>query len=277
MSATLARLELAPAGETAAGLFSKIPTGMIEGVGLFIARTSALLLTTPLLGSGAQFHGYKIALVTSVAMTLFVAQGFPAVESVSAIHYGLLVLREMVLGLAMGLVLHLVLLGIRIGSEMVGNEMAFTMSSAVDPSSGEALPLLSRMNETIFFLAILSVDGHQWIIRALAESYERAPIGSLDFGGDLPFVISQLFSEMFVAGIAFAAPVLVMLSMISVMIGLIARAVPQVNILEMGFSLRVGGGILAICILSPTLSTGLTAFLEHFMAGLEASLDAIEV
>ena len=160
---------------------------------------------------------------------------------------------------------------------MVGNEMAFTMASAVDPASGEALPVLSRVNETLFFLAMLAVDGHQWLLRALGESFDRAPVGSLDFGGDLPAVLMHLFSEFFMAGIAFAGPVLVMLMMISVVIGLIARAVPQVNVLEMGFSLRVGGGLIALCLLSPTLSTGMTSLLEHFMAGLEAALDAMEV
>ncbi|MFT6832894.1 MAG: flagellar biosynthetic protein FliR [Planctomycetota bacterium] len=259
------------------GLFSTLPHGLIEGAVLCLTRCAALLMTAPLISTGAQFFGYKIALVTSVTAVLYTAQGMPIVETASAVHFGLLVLREMVLGLGLAFILHLTLLGLRIGSEMVGNEMAFSMASAVDPSSGEALPLLSKMNETLFFLALLAVDGHQWLIRALAESYERAPVGSLDFGGDLPAVLVHLFSEFFSAGIAFAAPVLVLLMLISVLIGLIARSVPQVNVLEMGFSLRVGGGLLALCLLSPTLSTAMTSLLEHFMAGLEAGLDAIEV
>lgn len=275
MSLTLATA--LAAGETPPGLFSTLPTGLIEGAALCLTRCGALLLTAPLIGSGAQFYGYKVALVTSVSAVLYMAQGLPLVETTSAVHFGLLLLREMVLGFGLAFILHLTLLGLRIGSEMVGNEMAFSMASAVDPSSGEALPLLSKMNETLFFLALLAVDGHQWLIRALAESYNRAPVGELDFGGALPSVIVHLFSEFFTAGIAFAAPVLVLLMMISVLIGLIARAVPQVNVLEMGFSLRVGGGLLALCILSPTLSTGMTSLLEHLMAGLEAGLDAIEV
>ncbi len=263
--------------EPQAGLFSSFPPGLIEGAALFLTRCSALLLTAPLIGSGAQFHGYKIALVVSVASAMYMAQGLPVVETTSGVHFAVLVLREMVIGLGLAFILHLTMLGVRIGSEMVGNEMAFSMASAVDPSSGEALPLLSKMNETLFFLALLSVDGHQWLLRALAESYDRAPVCDLNFGGELPGVLADLFSQFFAAGIAFAAPVLVLLMMISVLIGLIARAVPQVNVLEMGFSLRVGGGLLALCILSPTLSTAMTSLLDHFMAGLEAGLDAIEV
>lgn len=281
MSSTLAIFSTAllavPAGDAPRGLFSSLPAGLIEGFTLCLTRCGALLLTAPLVGSGSQVSGYKVALVTSVSAVLYMAQGMPLVETTSPVHFGLLLLREMLLGFGLAFILHLTLLGLRIGSEMVGNEMAFTMASAADPSSGEALPLISKMNETLFFLALLAVDGHQWLIRALAESYERAPVGMLDFGGTLPTVLVHLFSEFFASGIAFAAPVLVLLMMISVLIGLIARAVPQVNVLEMGFSLRVGGGLLALCLLSPTLSTAMTSLLEHFMAGLEAGLDAIEV
>ncbi|MEM8709399.1 MAG: flagellar biosynthetic protein FliR [Planctomycetota bacterium] len=259
------------------GLFSSLPVGIVEGAVLFLTRCGALLLAAPLLGSGSQFHGYKVAMVASIAAALFCAEGFPLVETDSPVHLSLLALREMAIGLGLAFTLHLTVMGLRVGSELVGSEMAFSMASAVDPASGESLPLISRFHETLFMLAILSVDGHQWLIRALAESFERAPVGALAMDVALPTVVIQLFADLFTAGIAFAAPTLVLLMMVSVMIGLIARAVPQVNVLEMGFSLRVGGGLLALCIFSPTLSTAMTSLLDYFMAGLEAGLDAIEV
>lgn len=259
-----------------AGLFGMpLPAGLLEGAGLFLARTSAMLLATPLIGSGASFYGYKVALVTSVTVALFASQGMPTVVPDSWVHFALLTFRELFLGLALAFILHMVVMAVRIGSEMVGNEMAFTMANSVDPASGESMPLLSRMNETLFFLAFLSVNGHHWVLRALGESYERAPIGEMEFGGNIIATITTLFGDLFSAGIAFAAPVLVLLIMVTVMLGLIARAVPQVNIMEMGFSMRVGGGLTAICILSPTLAPAMTALLERFMTALEAGLNAI--
>lgn len=269
---------VAPSIAAAEGLTSGLlAPGMLESIGLFLARTTAMLLLTPLLGSGAQFHGYKVALVVSVTSTMFLMQGLPPVVVDSGVQYGVLVLREMVLGFGLAFVLHLVLMALRVGSEMIGNEMAFTMANAVDPASGESLPVLSRMNESLFFLALLSVDGHHWILRGLAESFDRAPVGGMSFGDGLPATLGSFFSDMFSAGIAFAAPVLALLMMISLLIGLIARAVPQVNVLEMGFSLRVGGGMVALALLSPTLAPAMTSLLNSFMSGLEAGLDAIEV
>ncbi|MDG1049190.1 MAG: flagellar biosynthetic protein FliR [Planctomycetota bacterium] len=262
----------------AAGLLDALfMPGMLESVGLFMTRTGALLLLSPLIGSGASFQGYKVALVASVSASMFLAQGLPPVVVGSPVELALLIGREMAVGLALALVLHLVLTAMRVGSELIGNEMAFTMANSVDPSTGESMPVLSRMNESLFFLALLSVDGHHWLIRALAESFERAPVGSLAMGAGVPHMLASFFSQMFSAGIAFAAPILALLMMVSLTIGLIARAVPQVNILEMGFSLRVGGGLAAIGLLSPTLAPAMHSLLEYFMTGLEAGLDAIEV
>lgn len=263
--------------ETGELLSAVMAPGVLESIVLFLSRTSAFLLLTPLIGSGASFHGYKVALVVSVTSVMLLMQGLPPVFVDSWVHFGLLLMREMVLGFGLALILHLVLLGLRVGSEMIGNQMAFTMANAVDPASGESLPVLSRMNESLFFLALLSVNGHHWILRALAESFDRAPVGGMSFGGSLPATLSTFFAQLFSSGIAFAAPVLALLMMVSLMIGLLARAVPQINVLEMGFSLRVGGGLVAIGLLSPTLAPGMTSLLEQFMSGLEAALDAIEV
>lgn len=253
-----------------------LPEGLVLGAGLFLARTSTMLLFMPLIGTGASFHGYKVTLVVSIASVMFAAQGLPSVLVDSWIHYGLLMTREMIIGAGLAFLFHLVVMGIRVGSEMVGNEMAFTMANSVDPASGESMPLLSRMNETLFFLAFLGVNGHHWVVRALAESYERAPVGALSFGGSAVDVITRFFADLFSAGIAFAAPIVVLLLMISLLLGLIARSVPQVNVLEMGFSLRVGGGLAAVGLLAPTLAPAMTTMLDHFMAALEAGLDALE-
>ncbi|MEL6431326.1 MAG: flagellar biosynthetic protein FliR [Planctomycetota bacterium] len=264
------------AAEGARGLFGfPLPDGLIEAGGLVLARTSAMLLATPLLGTGASFYGYKVSLVVAVSVAMVLSQGIALVEDLSWCHFGVLALRELVEGVGLALVLHLVVMAVRVGSEMVGNEMAFTMANSVDPASGESMPLLSRMNESLFFLALLSVDGHHWILRALAESWERAPLGEIVFSAGLPGTLIEIFSDLFSAGISFAAPILVLLAMVSITIGLIARAVPQVNVLEMGFSLRVGGGLAAIGLLSPTLAPAMETLLERFMAGLETGLDAL--
>ena len=79
-----------------------IPLGTIAAFGLYLVRTSALLLASPLLGNGAAFSGYKVALVALVSIALYSATGTPIEGDVGAVDYALLCMREALIGLSLG-------------------------------------------------------------------------------------------------------------------------------------------------------------------------------
>lgn len=248
---------------------------ILAAFGLYLVRTSALVLATPLLGSGTGFSGYKIALIIGVAAVLYLGTGGGALASVDAAEYGLLCMRELLIGLFLAFVLQAVVLAVRVAGEIVGTEMAFNMASVVDPGTGIRTPLITQFYEAIFFLALLSVNGHHWVLRALSSSFERAPIGTLHMGSGALAVTQELFVHMFNAGIVFAAPVLVLLMLVSVLIGLMARVVPQVNVLEMGFTLRIGVALVAMLLFAPLLGPAMNVLFENLMGGLEGCLDEL--
>ncbi len=251
------------------------PPGTIEAFGLYLVRTSALVLGSPILGGGAGFAGYKIALIGGISTLMFTVSGSPLDGAVQPVQYGLFVLREVMIGISLAFVLQLVVLAVRVSSEMIGHEMGFAMASEVDPVQGFRTPLITHLYETLFFLGVLAVNGHHWLLRALAESYERAPIASIHFEENLPGFVLKLFTQLFAAGLTFAAPILVMLTLVSAMIGLLSRAVPQLNILEIGFTLRITAGLGAMLLFVPAIAPAMNGLLEMLMDGLAAGLDAL--
>ena len=166
-------------------------------------------------------------------------------------------------------------MAVRVAGHMVGHEMTFSMSSLVDPATGINTPVITRMYEGFFFLGLLAVDGHHWLIRTLAGSFERAPVGRMAFESDAVSILLSLFKEMFAAGITFAAPVLALLSIVSLMIGFLSRAVPQLNVLEVGFTLRIIVGFAALFLFAPLIAPALQDLFAHLDAGLGAVLEAM--
>ncbi len=248
---------------------------IIEAFGLYLVRTSALILGSPLLGTGTGFAGYKIALIMGVSLVLYMSGEVPEVLDVAGLEYGMLCLRELMIGIFLAFVLQAVILAVRVGGELIGTEMAFNMASIVDPGTGIRTPLITQFYEALFFLGLLSVNGHHWILRALANSFERAPIGSLHLSDGLFEQVKLLFVHMFSAGLVFAAPVLVLLLLVSVLIGMMARVVPQVNVLEMGFTLRVSIGIVAMFLFSPLIAPAMEVLFENLMDGLDGCLEVL--
>lgn len=248
-----------------------LPPGLIEGFGLYLARTSALVLGAPLLGMGSGFTGYKVALIVLVAMVLFAAGGAPLEGPVDPLVYGALCLREVLIGLFLAFVLQLAIMAVRVAGEVIGHEMGFNMAGISDPVTGIQTPLVTHLYETMFLLGLLAVNGHHWLLMALERSFQRAPIGALALGEGVPGFLTTLFGEMFRAGLTFAAPVLVLLVLVSVLIGLIARAVPQVNVIEMGFTLRIAVALVAMFLFAPLLSPALMGLFTTLMDALETA------
>jgi flagellar biosynthetic protein FliR len=254
-----------------------LPPGTLEAFGLILVRTSALVLASPLIGTGAAFSGYKLGLVGVLSGLLYSMTGFPTVPEIGVLTLGLLAIRELLIGLILAFCVHTAVLAVRVAGDLIGHEMVFNMANVVDPVSGTSVPLISHLYELMFFLALLAMDGHHWIVRALADSYERAPVADLTLSDALPAIAIEQFSQMFAAGMTLAAPILVLLMLISLLIGLLTRAVPQINVLEFGFSLRISGGLLAMFLFAPMLAPALDRLLGRLLAGLGQTLDALAV
>lgn len=252
-----------------------LPPGTLEAFGLYLARTSALVLGAPLFGTGARFTGYKVGLIGVLSVVLFLAGGAPATEAAGPVEYGILVLREVFVGLTLAVALHVVLLAVRVGSELVGHEMAFTISRVVDPTTGTNVPVVAHLYEVFFLLTLLATNGHHWVIRALSESYSRAPVGVMSFDDELSAVALTQFADLFAAGVTFAAPILVLLLTLSLIIALLTRAVPQINILEFGFTLRILGGLAAMFLFAPALTPAMDRLLVRLMDGLSLTLETL--
>lgn len=248
----------------------------LEAFGLYLVRTSALILAAPLLGTGTGFSSYKIALILGVTVALFLSNGEALPREVGSIEFAMLCLHEVLIGLFLAFVLQSVLMVVRVAGELIGTEMAFNMASIVDPGTGVQTPLVTQVYEIMFFLGLLAVNGHHWLLRALGSSFDRAPIGEVAISGGVLDMTLNLFSKMFTAGIVLAAPILVLLLMVSVLIGLLARVIPQINVLEVGFNIRVAVGLLAIFLFSPFIGPALNSLFEELMVGLDDCLNSLE-
>lgn len=249
--------------------------GTLEAFALFLVRSSALVLSAPILGSATGFSGYKIALIVSVSFLLYSVHGEPLDHSPAAIEFGCLALREVLIGIALSFSLHAVMLALRVAGELVGQEMGFNMAAIMDPVTGLRTPIVTQIYETFFVLGFFLVNGHHVLLRGLAQSFARAPVGRMDVGESVPWLVERLFSQMFTAGITFAAPVMLLLMSSSLLLALLSRAVPQLNVNEVGFTTRVLVGLLALFVFAPLLAPALEGLYATFDQGLGAMLDAV--
>jgi len=233
-----------------------------------------MVISAPLIGMASGFAGYKVALIFGVSFLMYSVGGHE-LGHVEPILLGAMTLREVLIGLFLSFLLHLTSLVIRVAGHLIGHEMGFMIASQVDPATGLQTPLITSMYETFFLLTLLALNGHFLLFRGLALSFERAPVGGLTFDQGLGAMIGGVFGDMFEAGLVFAAPVMALLSLVSLLMGLLSRAVPHLNVLELGFAIRILFAMGVMYMLAPVLGPAFARVFEAFTTSLSGALDAM--
>jgi flagellar biosynthetic protein FliR len=130
----------------------------------------------------------------------------------------------------------------------------FSLMEAISPLSGVAS---SPMTNLLYFLAILFfllAGGHLLLIMALAESYRLLPVGGGTLNGRVLAIFSHLAGDVFSLGLTVAAPVVGALFFAMVAFSLLSRAIPQLNIFQVGFSLQNFLGIVILLLALPAFA-----------------------
>lgn len=135
---------------------------------------------------------------------------------------------------------------------------------------------MSQIYEVLFILGFLAMNGHHILIRALGDSFHRAPVGDIGIGEGLITLIQRIFTATVEAGVTFAAPVMILLLLLSVLVGVLARVVPQINVLELSFTLRVGLALVAMFLFAPVIAPALTQLYDLQAAWLDQLIGTLE-
>ena len=222
----------------------------VAGFQLFLvclARMAAMLGTLPVFGSGTAPARVRIGLAVMLALLIFpVVRPYLPPPDFSPVTLGLLILGEALLGLMVGFIAQLVLTAVEVGGTIIGYKMGFAAANVFDPQSQRQVELVSQYQNVIAILIFLALDVHHLFIRAVVRSYELLPPGGIDVGGEaIPFLVS-LVSRMFVLGIQLGAPILAVLILASLVMGILARVFPQLNVFMLSFPLNIGVGFLVM-------------------------------
>jgi flagellar biosynthetic protein FliR len=230
-------------------LFAFDPARFISFL-LTLIRISLLLFLLPFFGGKGLPRMVKAALCLTLTLGLWPALSFPA-SSLPAGIWGiaLLLIGELVLGLVLGLLVRVVFAGIQTAGQIIGFQMGFAMMNVVDPMSGVSITLTSQFLYLMTLLLFLSLNGHLFLLQGLSQSFDLVPPGALLISTRVTDEILGFSSQIFVLAVKVAAPVMVAEFLVSLGLGIVARVAPQVNVLFVGFPVKIAVGFAFLGIL----------------------------
>lgn len=162
--------------------------------------------------------------------------------------YLFLLLKEAIVGLLIGLIAYIILSAIQIAGGFIDFQMGFAIANVIDPQTGSQSPLTGQYFYIIALLFLLSVNGHHLLIDGIYYSYQFIPIDEfVPFQDEsiVDFVIDS-FNKMFLIAFQMAIPIVGCLFLVDIALGIIARAVPQLNVFVVGLPLKIFVSFVAI-------------------------------
>ncbi len=224
-----------------AALFQLPWQNALAGVAL-ILRAGGFLAFAPIVGSDSVPATAKAALALLIAVLL--APVVPAPPP--GINLLWLSATEFTAGVMLGFVTSLLFDALVFAGTFVGFPTGLSTAAMMDPVNQSQIPVTATFYQIVGSLMYLAIGGHRQALGALARSYEIVPVGLTHWDGPWIKVFVATTGQVLTIGFRLAAPVLVAGLLVDLCLMLIARAVPQMNILVVGAPIRVAAGLIAL-------------------------------
>ncbi len=159
-------------------------------------------------------------------------------SQLSLFSIGATVFMELMVGAVIGFGTILPIIGMQIGGRIASQQVGLGLAELFAPNVEES----GILSQAMFMLAImifLILGGHRVMMQTLLATFDRVPLGGLNFQGSIVDLMVALLGSMFELALRVAAPLLCLIFLQTIALGFIARTVPQMNILTIGFPLRI--------------------------------------
>lgn len=229
-------------------------------------RCGAALMAAPMVGGMAVPAPVRILL--SIVLGLFVASWVPLAPAPAMLSFAaiLAVLHEVLVGLALGFVLQLAFAIPLIAAEQISGTMGLAIATSIDPSSGAQSGALGTFFGLVLSLLFYAIGAHLLWFELLIESYRLLPAGEFAFGAWRAQSVVMFMGYGLATAAAIALPVVLVLLLVQVVTGMVARSAPALNLFALGLPAGVLAGIAALIIAIPVM-------VEQFAGVIEAGLD----
>lgn len=232
-------------------------------------RPGAAFLAAPVFG--ASFVPVQLRLIVALAIGIpaLAATNFtlPA-DGLASIEGFMLVLGEVMAGLALGFAVQIGFSAALVAGETIGNAMGLGFAGMVDPASGSHNPAIAQFLSILGTFLFLAIGGHLALAATVVESYRALPPGDAWISAESLNGLVLFGGVFFAAGLSIALPVGFAVVLVQVVMGMLARSAPSLNLFAVGLPAALLAGLVLLAMAAPIMGDGIVAVLQQ---GLEES------
>lgn len=242
-----------------------------KNIVLFIivfTRLGGLMTSAPLFSTypiPPQIKAWLIASITFIIFPFMLAKsGFQMPNSMPEL--AMILIKEFMVGYIVGFLANLIFIGVEMAADIVSIQMGLSMAQALNPTSGDHSPVLAQAYSFIAALVFLGINAHHQLFSAVYKSFQAVPIGySLVFSGDLINNIMMMTGQMFTIAISVAMPIFSVLLITDILLGFVAKMMPQMNIFMVAMPLKIYIGLVLVIMMVAPMTEHMVVVIENVL------------
>jgi len=217
---------------------------------LILVRATGLFVISPIFGRNNMPAIMKVGLSIMVALIILplkINTFYLDIDNIQTLIFWSI--SEFLIGIIIGFIAFIYFSVAYLAGTIVDIQMGFGMVNIMDPQTNAQMPIMGGFYNILITLVFLTIDGHHQLIKSLIYSYDVLPIGlNISVNENVINYLIEIFTEMFILAFQLSAPILIAIFLVNVILGILARTMPQMNIFVVGMPLKIAIGIIIILI-----------------------------
>ena len=239
---------------------------------LILVRVSCFVYIAPFYGMSNVPNQVKIGLSAMVALLVFGFADVSQVEYTGLIGYAVIVLKEGITGLLIGLAANVCNSIILFAGNIIDMDIGLSMAQEFDPMTNSQVTITGNLYQYLLLLMMVVTNMHHYVLRALIDSYQVIPVNGQVFQWDsLAESMTTYMADSFVIAFRIVLPVFACMMILNCILGIMAKVAPQMNMFAVGMQMKVLLG-LTVLFLTVMLLPGISDFVFKEMKRMIVSM-----
>ena len=213
---------------------------------LILTRVTGFVYTGPFFSLGNVPNRVKILFSVVFSFVLFGILPYEPITYTSDFHYITVLATEAACGVIVGFFANMGYYILSYAGSLIDIEIGFSMVSTLDPVTNTNVTITSNLYSYLVVLVMMITDLHHYIIKAFSDAYQIVPIGNVVIHPELYKKMVSFMGSYFLIGFRIILPVFMAILLVNVVLGIMAKVAPQMNMFVVGMQLKVLVGLVVL-------------------------------
>ena len=240
---------------------------------LVVTRTSGIMLVAPVFGTNEVPPTVRALLAFTLALLMMPAQvagGTPSPQNL--LDFSLMLTAETLIGLTLGLGVMVFFSAFQLMGQVIGQLSGMSLGDVFNPGTNDNMPIFSQLLYLVTLAAYMLIGGHRLLLGGMLDTFQTIPPGTAVVAAGTERLFVNLLTESFELGLRPAAPATVALLLATLVLGMVSRALPQLNVLALGFGFNA---LVTFSVLSISFAGACWILQDRLGGAIEAILDTL--